>query len=275
MDRASIARRGTHSGGGSARRGRCRTICDPASTSGGAEDIRRQRAGPKQRASQGPAPVVPAEGRLRMPRRFISSRVMFGRILSLRAHDMTDRAHSRERRAFPRHAPHATPAFASSRATDSTIPFRGRRLPSRAVALRIAGRSLMATTPPSPTRRNQFFFSARSPRSIPEIARAIDLPGFRSPARRDRADRVRRTSCRAPCSGAGSIMTNKYAGGLSGKRYYGGCQYVDIAEEFAIERQAAVRLQVHANVQPHSGSQMNRRCSWRCCSPATPSWAST
>ncbi|MGA1861376.1 serine hydroxymethyltransferase [Deferribacter thermophilus] len=55
----------------------------------------------------------------------------------------------------------------------------------------------------------------------------------------------------------GSIMTNKYAEGYPGKRYYGGCEFVDIAEQLAIDRAKELFGAEHANVQPHSGSQAN------------------
>lgn len=55
----------------------------------------------------------------------------------------------------------------------------------------------------------------------------------------------------------GSVLTNKYAEGYPGKRYYGGCEYVDIAETLAIERVKALFGAEYANVQPHSGSQAN------------------
>lgn len=55
----------------------------------------------------------------------------------------------------------------------------------------------------------------------------------------------------------GSVMTNKYAEGYPGKRYYGGCEYVDVAESLAIERAKQIFSAEHANVQPHSGSQAN------------------
>jgi glycine hydroxymethyltransferase len=55
----------------------------------------------------------------------------------------------------------------------------------------------------------------------------------------------------------GSVLTNKYAEGYPGKRYYGGCEYVDIAEELAIERAKQLFGADFANVQPHSGSQAN------------------
>ena len=55
----------------------------------------------------------------------------------------------------------------------------------------------------------------------------------------------------------GSVLTNKYAEGYPGKRYYGGCEYVDIAEQLAIDRVKALFGADYANVQPHSGSQAN------------------
>ncbi len=55
----------------------------------------------------------------------------------------------------------------------------------------------------------------------------------------------------------GSVLTNKYAEGYPGKRYYGGCEFVDIAESLAIERAKQLFGAAYANVQPHSGSQAN------------------
>jgi glycine hydroxymethyltransferase len=55
----------------------------------------------------------------------------------------------------------------------------------------------------------------------------------------------------------GSVLTNKYAEGYPGKRYYGGCEYVDIAEQLAIDRAKELFGAAYANVQPHSGSQAN------------------
>ena len=55
----------------------------------------------------------------------------------------------------------------------------------------------------------------------------------------------------------GSVLTNKYAEGYPGKRYYGGCQYVDLAENLAIDRAKQLFGAAYANVQPHSGSQAN------------------
>jgi glycine hydroxymethyltransferase len=56
---------------------------------------------------------------------------------------------------------------------------------------------------------------------------------------------------------AGSVLTNKYAEGYPGKRYYGGCEFVDVAETLAIARAKALFGAEHANVQPHSGAQAN------------------
>src|SRR5690554_7448749 len=55
----------------------------------------------------------------------------------------------------------------------------------------------------------------------------------------------------------GSVLTNKYAEGYPGKRYYGGCEFVDIAEQLAIDRAKELFGAAYANVQPHSGSQAN------------------
>lgn len=62
---------------------------------------------------------------------------------------------------------------------------------------------------------------------------------------------------RAVLEAQGSVLTNKYAEGLPGKRYYGGCQYVDVAETLAIERVKKLFGAGFANVQPHSGAQAN------------------
>jgi glycine hydroxymethyltransferase len=56
---------------------------------------------------------------------------------------------------------------------------------------------------------------------------------------------------------AGSVLTNKYAEGLPGKRYYGGCEWVDVVEQLAIDRAKSLFGAEHANVQPHAGAQAN------------------
>ena len=57
---------------------------------------------------------------------------------------------------------------------------------------------------------------------------------------------------------AGTLLTNKYAEGYPGRRYYGGCQYVDVVEQLAIDRAKRLFNCAFANVQPHSGSQANQ-----------------
>ena len=90
----------------------------------------------------------------------------------------------------------------------------------------------------------------------PEVAEAIDLE----------LDRQRRTlemiasenfvpQSILECQG--SVLTNKYAEGYPGRRYYGGCEYVDVAEQLAIDRAKALFGADHVNVQPHSGAQAN------------------
>ena len=65
----------------------------------------------------------------------------------------------------------------------------------------------------------------------------------------------------------GSVLTNKYAEGYPGKRYYGGCEFVDVAEQLAIDRAKALFGAEHANVQPHSGSQANMAVYFSVCQP--------
>jgi glycine hydroxymethyltransferase len=65
----------------------------------------------------------------------------------------------------------------------------------------------------------------------------------------------------------GSVLTNKYAEGYPGKRYYGGCEFVDVAENLAIERAKSLFGAEHANVQPHSGSQANMAVYFSACQP--------
>ena len=62
---------------------------------------------------------------------------------------------------------------------------------------------------------------------------------------------------RAVLEAAGSVLTNKYAEGYPGKRYYGGCEFVDVVERAAIDRAKQLFGADHANVQPHSGAQAN------------------
>jgi len=72
---------------------------------------------------------------------------------------------------------------------------------------------------------------------------------------------------RAVLAAAGSVLTNKYAEGYPGRRYYGGCEHVDVVEEIAIRRACEVFKAKYANVQPHSGSQANFAVYMALCSP--------
>jgi glycine hydroxymethyltransferase len=65
----------------------------------------------------------------------------------------------------------------------------------------------------------------------------------------------------------GSVLTNKYAEGYPGKRYYGGCEFVDVAEQLAIDRAKELFGAEHANVQAHSGSQANMAVYFAVCQP--------
>jgi glycine hydroxymethyltransferase len=90
----------------------------------------------------------------------------------------------------------------------------------------------------------------------PEIAAAIDAELHRQQNTIELIASENFTS-RAVLEAAGTVLTNKYAEGYPGKRYYGGCDEVDVAENLAIERAKAIFGAEHANVQPHSGSQAN------------------
>lgn len=72
---------------------------------------------------------------------------------------------------------------------------------------------------------------------------------------------------RAVMDAQGSVLTNKYAEGYPGKRYYGGCEFVDVAEELAIERAKKLFGAKYVNVQPHSGSQANQAVYFALLSP--------
>src|ERR1700731_2448032 len=99
-------------------------------------------------------------------------------------------------------------------------------------------------------------FSAALADSDPEIADAISLELGRQ---RDEIELIASENIvsRAVLEAQGSVLTNKYAEGLPGKRYYGGCEYVDIVETGAIERVKKLFGVKFANVQPHSGASAN------------------
>lgn len=90
----------------------------------------------------------------------------------------------------------------------------------------------------------------------PEIHNAIELEKKRE---RDKIVLIasENFASKAVMEAQGSVLTNKYAEGYPGKRYYGGCEYVDIAEQLAISRAKELFNAEHVNVQPHSGSQAN------------------
>src|ERR1700721_1098218 len=109
-----------------------------------------------------------------------------------------------------------------------------------------------ATTPI----RSNSFFSAGLAAADPEIPRAVELELGRQ---RDEIELIASENIvsRAVLEAQGSVLTNKYAEGLPGRRYYGGCQFVDMAETLAIQRVIKLFGCRFANVQPHSGASAN------------------
>ncbi|RIA55863.1 serine hydroxymethyltransferase [Dichotomicrobium thermohalophilum] len=107
------------------------------------------------------------------------------------------------------------------------------------------------------TPEQQDFFTKSLAESDPEIAEAIGLELKRQ---REEIELIASENIvsQAVLEAVGSVLTNKYAEGYPGKRYYGGCQYVDIAENLAIERATRLFGCGYANVQPNSGSQANQ-----------------
>src|SRR5262245_16149255 len=99
-------------------------------------------------------------------------------------------------------------------------------------------------------------FTATLAEADPEIAEVVRLELGRQ---RDEIELIASENIvsRAVLEAQGSVLTNKYAEGLPGRRYYGGCQYVDVAETLAIERVKKLFGCRYANVQPHSGAQAN------------------
>ncbi|WP_425104099.1 serine hydroxymethyltransferase [Ancylobacter sp.] len=100
------------------------------------------------------------------------------------------------------------------------------------------------------------FFSAPLAETDPELAGAISAELGRQ---RDEIELIASENIvsRAVLEAQGSVLTNKYAEGYPGRRYYGGCQYVDVAEQLAIDRAKKLFGAGFANVQPHSGAQAN------------------
>ena len=105
--------------------------------------------------------------------------------------------------------------------------------------------------------KDDAFFSATLAEADPEIADVIAKELGRQ---RDEIELIASENIvsRAVLEAQGSVLTNKYAEGYPGRRYYGGCQFVDVAETIAIERAKKLFGCNFANVQPNSGSQMNQ-----------------
>ncbi len=101
------------------------------------------------------------------------------------------------------------------------------------------------------------FFKEKLAKSDPKIAKAIASELVRQQNEIELIASENIVS-RAVMEAQGSIMTNKYAEGYPGRRYYGGCQYVDVSENLAIERACKLFDCSFANVQPHSGAQANQ-----------------
>src|SRR5450756_2555029 len=117
------------------------------------------------------------------------------------------------------------------------------------------------------------FFSATLEQADPDIAAAIrgELGRQRHEIELIASENI---VSRAVLEAQGSVLTNKYAEGYPGNRYYGGCQFVDVVESLAIDRAKKLFGAGFANVQPNSGSQMNQAVFLALLAPATPSWGS-
>src|SRR6201981_2589590 len=110
----------------------------------------------------------------------------------------------------------------------------------------------------SPTRREPAFHGDHTIRTVdPELWAAIKGEHRRQ---QDHIELIASENYVSPAvmEAQGAQLTNKYAEGYPGKRYYGGCEFVDIAERLAIDRVQALFGAEYANVQPHSGSQANQ-----------------
>lgn len=115
---------------------------------------------------------------------------------------------------------------------------------------------MTVSEPSAKTAAYEGLFSSPLAQTDPEIAEAIRLELGRQ---REEIELIASENIvsRAVLEAQGSVLTNKYAEGLPGRRYYGGCQYVDMAESLAIERVTKLFGCAYANVQPHSGASAN------------------
>ncbi|MFV0430852.1 MAG: serine hydroxymethyltransferase [Alphaproteobacteria bacterium] len=108
-----------------------------------------------------------------------------------------------------------------------------------------------------PSEYNKEFFTQSLKERDPDIAKVLEQEKQRQQEQVELIASENITSL-ATIEAQGSVLTNKYAEGYPGKRYYGGCEVVDIAEELAIERAKKIFGAKYVNVQPHSGSQANQ-----------------
>jgi glycine hydroxymethyltransferase len=115
----------------------------------------------------------------------------------------------------------------------------------------------MVATMTSTDQLESGFFSRGLADADPEVARAVAEELGRQ---RDKIELIASENIvsKAVLDAQGSVLTNKYAEGYPGRRYYGGCEYVDVAEELAIQRACRLFDCSFANVQPHSGAQANQ-----------------
>jgi glycine hydroxymethyltransferase len=123
--------------------------------------------------------------------------------------------------------------------------------------VQIKGAKMSTGTGATATRKPLPFFETSLADSDPDLAKAI---GQELTRQRDEIELIASENIvsRAVLEAAGSVLTNKYAEGYPGRRYYGGCQYVDVAEQIAIDRAKQLFGCSFANVQPHSGASANQ-----------------
>src|SRR5690554_7019058 len=114
----------------------------------------------------------------------------------------------------------------------------------------------MSSTAAKPTVTHAGFFERSLAQADPEIFRSVSEELDRQQKQIELIASENVVS-RAVLEAQGSILTNKYAEGYPGRRYYGGCEHVDVVEQLAIDRARALFGAEHVNVQPHSGSQAN------------------
>ena len=105
--------------------------------------------------------------------------------------------------------------------------------------------------------KNSGFFTKSLAEADPEIARTIadELGRQQNKIELIASENI---VSKAVLEAQGSVLTNKYAEGYPGKRYYGGCEYVDVTEQLAIDRARQLFDCAYANVQPHSGANANQ-----------------